>query len=141
MIKMYTVGSGYVPPRMSAGGMRYHGMSALVNALYRNKEIEARTYHQADALAAAVQFARTEGVIPSPESAFTVKALIDEAIRCRDEKKRKTLLCVVHANSNINVESFEQLVEGTPEKEEPFDEARSQVALNALPHVESGASQ
>lgn len=140
MIKMYTVGSGYVPPKISAGGMRYHGMSPLVSALYRNKEIEAVAYRQADALSAAVQFARAEGVIPSPESAFTIKGLIDEATRCREQKERKNLLCIVHANSNIDVESFEQLVAGTLEEEEPFDQARSEAALNALPQVEPQAA-
>ena len=136
MIKMYTLGRGYLPPRISAGGMRYHGMSPLISALYREKQIEARAYTQREALEAAVVFARAEGVIPSPESAYAVKAVIDEAIVCRENRDRKNILCVLSANSNLDIEAFHQFVDGSAEEEEGFSEEASRRALAEMPEVD-----
>ena len=136
MIKMYTLGRGYLPPRISAGGMRYHGMSPLISSLYREKQIEARAYTQREALEAAVTFARAEGVIPSPESAYAVKAVIDEAIICRENRDRKNILCILSANSNLDVEAFHQFVDGSAEEEEGFSEEASRRALADMPEVD-----
>ena len=136
MIKMYTLGRGYLPPRISAGGMRYHGMSPLISSLYREKQIEARAYTQREALEAAVTFARAEGVIPSPESAYAVKAVIDEAIICRENRDRKNILCILSANSNLDVEAFHQFVDGSAEEEEGFSEEASRRALAEMPEVD-----
>lgn len=136
MIKMYTLGRGYLPPRISAGGMRYHGMSPLISSLYREKQIEARAYTQREALEAAVTFARAEGVIPSPESAYAVKAVIDEAIICRENRDRKNILCILSANSNLDVETFHQFVDGSAEEEEGFSEEASRRALAEMPEVD-----
>jgi tryptophan synthase beta chain len=136
MIKMYTLGRGYLPPKIRAGGMRYHGMSPLISALYREKQIEARAYTQSEALQAAVTFARAEGVIPSPESAYAVKAVIDEAIVCRENRDRKNILCVLSANSNLDVDAFHEFVDGSLAEDELFDEALSAEALAAMPQVD-----
>ncbi|NQW15851.1 MAG: TrpB-like pyridoxal phosphate-dependent enzyme [Chloroflexi bacterium] len=136
MIKMYTLGRGYMPPKMRAGGMRYHGMSPLISALYREKQIEARAYTQHEALGAAVTFARAEGVIPAPESAYAVKAVIDEAIACRENRERKTILCVISANSNLDIESFHDFVDGSDSAGEGFSESASQAALSNLPTIQ-----
>ena len=136
MIKMYTLGRGYLPPRISAGGMRYHGMSPLISALYREKQIEARAYTQREALEAAVIFARAEGVIPSPESAYAVKAVIDEAIVCRENRDRKNILCVLSANSNLDIEAFHEFVDGSAVEEEGFSEEASRRALAEMPVVD-----
>ncbi len=136
MIKMYTLGRGYLPPKIRAGGMRYHGMSPLISALYREKQIEARAYTQSEALQAAVTFARAEGVIPSPESAYAVKAVIDEAVACRENRDRKNILCVLSANSNLDVDAFHEFVDGSLTEDELFDEARSAEALAEMPQVD-----
>ena len=136
MIKMYTLGRGYLPPRIRAGGMRYHGMSPLISSLYREKQIEARAYTQREALEAAVTFARAEGVIPSPESAYAVKAVIDEAIICRENRDRKNILCILSANSNLDVETFHEFVDGSAEEEEGFSEEASRQALEEMPEVD-----
>ena len=136
MIKMYTLGRGYLPPRIRAGGMRYHGMSPLISSLYREKQIEARAYTQREALEAAVTFARAEGVIPSPESAYAVKAVIDEAIICRENRDRKNILCILSANSNLDVEAFHEFVDGSVEEEEGFSEEASRQALEEMPEVD-----
>lgn len=135
LIKMYTLGHGYMPPRIRAGGMRYHGMAPLISALYREKEIEARSYTQSEALEAAILFSRAEGVIPSPESAYAVKAVADEALACKERRERKNILCVLSANSNLDVESFHEFVDGTAQVEEPFSEEHSRTALSDLPTI------
>ncbi len=136
MIKMYTLGRGYMPPKMRAGGMRYHGMSPLISALYREKQIEARAYTQHEALGAAVTFARAEGVIPAPESAYAVKAVIDEAIACRENRERKNILCVISANSNLDIEAFHEFVDGSDTSVGEYSESASQAALSDLPSVD-----
>jgi tryptophan synthase beta chain len=135
MIKMYTLGRGYMPPKMRAGGMRYHGMSPLISALYREKQIEARSYTQREALEAAVIFARAEGVIPAPESAYAVKAVIDEALAAKENRERKNILCVLSANSNLDIEAFHEFVDGSDTAAEGFSESASRQALSDLPSV------
>src|SRR5690606_14416799 len=80
LLKMYTLGHAYVPPRIHAGGLRYHGMAPTVSHAYQHKLIEARAYDQLQVFEAAVQFARAEGIVPAPESAHAIRAAIDEAI-------------------------------------------------------------
>lgn len=82
---MYTVGSQFVPPSIHAGGLRYHGDSPIVSRLYKDGIIEAIAYKQREVFEAAILFARSEGIIPAPESAHAIKAAIDEAIKAREE--------------------------------------------------------
>jgi len=134
MLKMYTLGHGFVQPGIRAGGMRYHGISPLASALYRKKEIEAKTYTQQQAFEAAVAFARVEGVIPSLESSYAVKAVLDEALACKENKEGKTILFVLDANSYLDLDTFKDFLEGSIEAE-PFWEERIQAALEQLPQT------
>ena len=79
LVKMYTLGHDFVPPPFHAGGLRYHGDAPLLCQLVKEGVIEARAYRQNDAFEAAVQFAQSEGIIPAPESAHAIRAVIDEA--------------------------------------------------------------
>ena len=81
-------------------------------------------------------FARAEGVIPAPESAYAVKAVIDEAIACRENRERKNILCVISANSNLDIEAFHEFVDGSATAAEGFSESASQAALSDLPTVD-----
>ena len=85
LAKMYTIGADYIPSPSHAGGLRFHGMSSLVSELYDQKLVEARAVEQTSVFAAAVQFARTEGTLPAPESAHAIRVAIDEALRCKAE--------------------------------------------------------
>ncbi len=134
MLKMYTLGHGFIQPGICAGGMRYHGISPLVSALYREKQIEAKMYTQHQAFEAAVAFARVEGVIPSLESSYAVKAVLDEALVCKERKERKTILFVLDANSYLDLGTFKDFLEGSIEAE-PFWEERVQSALEQLPQT------
>ena len=136
LLKMYTLGHGFVPPGIRAGGMRYHGISPLVSALYREKQIEARTCTQRQAFEAAVAFARAEGIIPSPESSYAIKIVVDEALACKEGKESRTILFVLSGNSNIDTGTFKDFLEGSVE-DQPFLEQQSDQALQQLPEVAS----
>src|SRR5690606_32111999 len=83
LVKMHTLGHGFVPAGIHAGGLRYHGMAPLVSLLYDQGLIEAVALPQTAAFAAALQFARTEGIVPAPESSHAIRAAIDEALACK----------------------------------------------------------
>jgi tryptophan synthase beta chain len=134
LLKMYTLGHSFVPPGIRAGGMRYHGISPLVSALYREKQIEAQSYTQHKAFEAAITFARTEGLIPSPEASYAVAAVIDEALACKQTKEHKNILFLLDGNSNLELAVFKDFVEGAIE-DQPFPGERVEKALEKLPQL------
>ncbi|MBS4024549.1 MAG: TrpB-like pyridoxal phosphate-dependent enzyme [Clostridia bacterium] len=89
---MYTLGHDFMPPGIHAGGLRYHGDSALVSQLYHDGIIEAEAYGQKEIFEAAVTFARSESILPAPESAHAIRAVIAEAERCKESGESKNIL-------------------------------------------------
>ncbi|MCX6998316.1 MAG: TrpB-like pyridoxal phosphate-dependent enzyme [Kiritimatiellaeota bacterium] len=92
LMMMYTLGHDFMPPKIHAGGLRYHGMAPTVSHLYKLGLIEAVAYHQVKVFESAVQFARTEGIVPAPESAHAIAAAIDEAVKARETGEKKVIL-------------------------------------------------
>jgi tryptophan synthase beta chain len=92
LLRMYTLGSGFIPSPNHAGGLRYHGMNSVLSKLYRDGFLEARSEIQTDVFNAAVQFAKIEGILPAPESSHAIKAAIDEAMECKRSGEKKTIL-------------------------------------------------
>lgn len=92
LMKMYTLGSGFIPSPNHAGGLRYHGMSPILSKLYADGFFEARSVEQTKVFEAATAFARCEGILPAPESSHALYAAIDEAIQCRQTGEKKTIL-------------------------------------------------
>ena len=91
LAKMYTLGSGFIPSPNHAGGLRYHGMSPIVSELYHQGIIdEARALTQKQVFEAATLFAKSEGILPAPESSHAICAAIDEAVKCRETNEAKT---------------------------------------------------
>jgi tryptophan synthase beta chain len=90
--KMYTLGADFIPSASHSGGLRYHGMSALVSELYDQGLMEARAVGQTAVFDAATMFARTEGTLPAPESSHAIRVAIDEALRCKAEGKAETIV-------------------------------------------------
>jgi len=134
MLKMYTLGHGFVPPNISAGDMRYHGISPLISALYREKKIEAQIWGQHQALEAAIAFARSEGMIPSPESAYTIKAVMNEALTCKENNESKNILFMLDANSNLDLAALKDFVDGALDNMN-FQENEVLEALSRLPDM------
>jgi tryptophan synthase beta chain len=108
LLKMYTLGHGFVPPKIHAGGLRYHGMAPLMSLLVNAGHMEAVAYHQNPVFEAAVMFARTEGIIPAPETAHAIRCAIDEAIRCREAGESKMILFNLSGHGHFDLAAYEQ---------------------------------
>ncbi|AGC69030.1 tryptophan synthase beta chain 2 [Thermoclostridium stercorarium subsp. stercorarium DSM 8532] len=92
LLKMYTLGSGFIPSPNHAGGLRYHGMSPILSKLYHDGYFEVRSVEQTKVFEAAVMFARCEGILPAPESSHALRVAIDEAIKCKETGEKKTII-------------------------------------------------
>ena len=112
LIPMYTLGADFIPAPIHAGGLRYHGDSALVSLLRKEDHIEAVAYPQSKVFEAAVQFARTEGILPAPEPAHAIRAVIDEALRCREEGRSETIVFNLCGHGHFDLKAYEDHLSG-----------------------------
>jgi len=112
LIKMYTLGHDFMPASIHAGGLRYHGMSAIVSKLYHEKLIEAQAYAQTEVFEAAVLFARTEGIIPAPESSHAIKSAIEEAKKAKLEGKKKIILFNLSGHGHFDMTAYDAYFAG-----------------------------
>jgi len=95
LLRMYTLGSGFMPSSNHSGGLRYHGMNPIVSKLYHDGYMEAVAVEQTKVFEAAVQFAKCEGILPAPESSHTIRVAIDEALKCKEtSEKKKIVFCL-----------------------------------------------
>jgi tryptophan synthase beta chain len=134
LVKMHTLGSTFIPPGFHAGGLRYHGMAPLVCKLYDDGVIEAQAVPQLATFEAAVQFARTEGIIPAPESAHAIRVAIDEAQRCKRDGKRRTILFNLSGHGHFDLGAYEAHLAGKLQDYE-YPSAKVDEALKNLPKV------
>jgi tryptophan synthase beta chain len=107
LLAMHTLGHKFVPPKIHAGGLRYHGVAPLLSKLANEGLIEARAYDQKDVFAAAIKFARTEGIIPAPESSHAIKAAIDEALRADDEGKEEVIVFNLSGHGHFDMSAYD----------------------------------
>jgi tryptophan synthase beta chain len=112
LLKMYTLGHQFVPPGIHAGGLRYHGASPLLSALVAQGYIEAKSYPQLPVFDAAVQFARTEGILPAPESSHAIRAAVDEALAAREEGRSKVILFCLSGHGHFDLAAYEAYLTG-----------------------------
>ncbi len=134
VVKMYTLGSGFIPEPIHAGGLRYHGMSPLVSVLKEEGHIEARGVHQRACFEAGVLFARTEGILPAPEPTHALKVAIDEALAAREAGTSKVILFNLCGHGHFDLSAYERyLAAGLVDYEYPTE--RVAAALEALPVV------
>jgi tryptophan synthase beta chain len=112
LMKMYTLGHRFVPPRIHAGGLRYHGAAPLCSHLLRHGYLEARAYQQLDVFEAALQFAQAEGIIPAPESAHAIKGAVDEALQAKEEGKKRVVLFNLSGHGHFDMASYEAFLGG-----------------------------
>ena len=92
LIRMQTIGNGYIPSANHAGGLRYHGMNSTLSKLYKDGLLEARSEVQTNVFEAAIKFMKVEGILPAPESSHAIKAAIDEALVCKKKGEKKVIL-------------------------------------------------
>src|SRR5450755_724955 len=134
LVKMFTLGSSFIPPGFHAGGLRYHGMAPLVSQVKDLGLIEARAYGQLECFGAGVQFARNEGIVPAPESNHAVKAAIDEALRCKAEGRAETILFNLSGHGHFDMQAYTDYFAGKLQ-DVNFEESELDAALNSLPEV------
>jgi tryptophan synthase beta chain len=134
LVKMFTLGSSFIPPGFHAGGLRYHGMAPLVSHVKELGLIEARAYGQLECFAAGVHFARNEGIVPAPESNHAVKAAIDEALRCKAEGRSETILFNLSGHGHFDMQAYTDYFAGNLQ-DVNFEESDLDAALKSLPEV------
>ena len=134
LVKMHTLGHTFMPAPVHAGGLRYHGMAPLICKLYDEGVIEARAVPQLATFKAAVQFAKAEGILPAPEAAHAVRGAIDEALQCKKEGKRKTIVFNLCGHGYLDLSAYEAYLAGKLQDYE-YPEEKVQEALRHLPKV------
>ena len=132
--KMYTLGSGYIPSSSHAGGLRYHGMSGVVSQLYHDGLMEAVSVSQTDVFAAAVEFARVEGILPAPESSHAIRVAIDEAMKCKETGEEKTIVFGLTGTGYFDMFAYQRFNDGLMSDYVPTDEEIAN-SLNKTPII------
>ena len=131
---MNTLGHSFVPPPVHAGGLRYHGMAPIICHLHKLGFVEARAVYQIPTFEAAVQFARTEGIIPAPEPAHAIKVVIDEALKCKESGEKKNILLALSGHGHFDLGAYEKYLSGELEDYE-YPKEKVEEALKQLPQV------
>jgi tryptophan synthase beta chain len=134
LMAMFTLGHDFVPAPVHAGGLRYHGDAPMLCALVRAGLVEARAYRQNETFAAAVRFARSEGIIPAPEPAHAIRAVIEEADAAREADEQRVILFGLCGHGHFDLSAYDAYLAGELEDPE-FSEADMSAALAGLPEA------
>lgn len=134
LMLMYTLGHDFMPPGIHAGGLRYHGDSALLSQLYHEKLIEAAAIPQLETFEAGVQFARTEGIVPAPESCHAIAAAIREANTCTETGEPKTILFNLSGHGHFDMSAYDRYFSGELE-DFHYPAAAVEESLHHLPKI------
>ncbi len=134
LMKMYTLGHNFIPPGDHAGGLRYHADSPIICQLYKDGLIEAQSYPQTNIFEAAMIFARSEGIIPAPESSHAIRGAIDEALKAKEEGKQKTIFFNLSGHGIFDLAAYDEHLSGRM-KDTSFDAEKMKEALAELPVI------
>ena len=134
LVKMKTLGSGFIPAPNHSGGLRYHGMNPILSQLYADGLMEATTVKQTEVFEAAEYFARVEGILPAPESSHAIRVAMDEAIKCRETGEEKTILFGLTGTGYFDMVAYEKFNNGQMTDYVPTDDDLA-VGFAGLPDV------
>jgi len=134
LAKMYTLGASFIPSPNHSGGLRYHGMSPILSKLYHDGFMQARAVEQTKVFEAATFFARSEGILPAPESAHAIRVAIDEALRCKESGEKKTILFCLSGTGYFDMAAYTDFNTGKMHDYIPTDEDL-QKGFDCLPKV------
>jgi tryptophan synthase beta chain len=134
LMPMFTLGHDFVPPPVHAGGLRYHGDSPVVSGLVRAGVVEARAYRQNETFAAAIRFARSEGILPAPEPAHAIRAVIEEAEQAKEAGEQRIILFGLCGHGHFDLSAYDAYLSGQLEDPE-FSERDMEEALARLPEA------
>jgi tryptophan synthase beta chain len=138
LLKMHTLGHRFIPDPIHAGGLRYHGMSPLLSHIYELGLMEAIAVPQTECFAVALQFARTEGIVPAPEPTHALAACIREALACKESGEEKVILTALCGHGHFDMAAYDAYLAGRMVDEDVPDE-RFAGSLSELPQVPAGA--
>jgi tryptophan synthase beta chain len=134
LLKMNTLGHGFIPPPVHAGGLRYHGMAPIICHLHNLGLVEARAVHQLSTFEAGVTFARTEGIISAPETNHAIRVGIDEALKCKESGEAKTILIAHSGHGHVDMAAYDAYFSGKL-KDYEYPEDKIKEALAELPQA------
>lgn len=134
IMNMYTLGHDFMPSGIHAGGLRYHGDSPLVSQLYHDKIIEAMAVNQTDIFKAAILFAKTEGIIPAPESAHAIQGAIVEALAAKEAGEERVILFCLSGHGNFDMAAYDNYLSGKLD-DAPYSEEMLAKSLKNLPRI------
>ncbi|MET7996917.1 TrpB-like pyridoxal phosphate-dependent enzyme [Amycolatopsis sp. NPDC005232] len=132
LLKMHTLGHGFIPDPIHAGGLRYHGMSPLISHIYELGLMEALAVGQQECFAAGVRFARAEGIVPAPEPTHALAACIQEALRCKETGEEKVILTALCGHAHLDLPAYGAYLSGEMVDNELSDDVLA-TSLAALP--------
>src|SRR6476646_3471843 len=134
LLKMHTLGHDFIPDPIHAGGLRYHGMSPLISHIYELGLMEAIAIDQTECFAAAIQFARTEGIVPAPEPTHALAATVREALECKRSGEEKVIVTALCGHGHFDLAAYDTYLSGQMVDEDVSD-ARFAAALETVPDV------
>lgn len=135
LMKMHTLGHDFIPDPIHAGGLRYHGMAPLISHLHEEGLMDAESVPQTECFAAAVQFARTEGIVPAPEPTHAIALAIREALKAKETGEETVILTALCGHGHFDLAAYENYLAGAMVDEDVSDE-RLTAALETLPEVQ-----
>jgi len=133
--KMNTLGHTFIPDKIHAGGLRYHGMAPIICHLHQLGFVEAKAVPQTVTFEAGVQFARTEGIVSAPETSHAIRVAIDEALACKKSGESKTILLAHSGHGHFDMAAYDEYLTGKL-KDHKVSAAKIKEALAQLPQVE-----
>lgn len=134
LMKMHTLGHDFIPDPIHAGGLRYHGMAPLISHVYELGFMEAMAIPQIECFRGAIQFARSEGLIPAPEPTHAIAATIREALHCKETGEAKVILMAMCGHGHFDLKSYEKYLQGKM-VDLSFDEEKIRASMDKVPQV------
>ena len=134
LMKMYTLGSGFIPSANHAGGLRYHGMNSILSKLYHDGYMKATSVSQTEVFDAAVRFAKCEGILPAPESSHAICAAINEALKCKEKGEKKVILFGLTGTGYFDLKAYKAYNDREMSDYIPTDEDLAR-GLKNLPNI------
>ena len=131
---MHTLGASFIPEPIHAGGLRYHGMAPLVSHIYDLGLVDAIAIPQTECFAAALQFARSEGIVPAPEPTHALAAAIREALACKESGEEKTILTALCGHGHLDLASYDKYMAGEMRDLDLSDDV-IQAAMEGVPVI------
>jgi len=138
LIRMMTLGNGFIPSANHAGGLRYHGMNSTLSKLFKDGILEARSAVQTDVFDAAVRFMKVEGILPAPESSHAIKVAIDEALECKKTGEKKVIVFGLSGTGFFDMTAYTAYNNKTMEDHIPSD-AELERGFASIPQIPQNA--